>query len=45
MPYGGSCGALDMVNLGHIVTFPPRYAPRLLYMLIPQLTLTLTTLD
>lgn len=45
VPYVGSCGALDMVNFGHIDTVPPRYAQRLLYKHNPQVTLMRTTPD
>ncbi len=45
VPYVGACGALDMVNFGHLSTLPPRYADRLLYPHNPQVTLMRTTAD
>lgn len=43
VPYVGACGALDMVNFGHVSTVPSRYADRLFYPHNPQVTLMRTT--
>ncbi|MBD1566175.1 Tm-1-like ATP-binding domain-containing protein [Vibrio sp. SA48] len=43
VPYVGSCGALDMVNFGHIDTVPKAYANRLFYKHNAQVTLMRTT--
>lgn len=43
VPYVGSCGALDMVNFGHIDTVPQKYTGRLFYKHNEQITLMRTT--
>ncbi|KAA8726700.1 Tm-1-like ATP-binding domain-containing protein [Ewingella americana] len=43
IPFVGSCGALDMVNFGHISTVPARYADRQFYEHNAQVTLMRTT--
>lgn len=43
IPYIGSCGALDMVNFGHVSTIPPKYADRQFYEHNAQVTLMRTT--
>ncbi|MDR3432867.1 MAG: Tm-1-like ATP-binding domain-containing protein [Rouxiella aceris] len=45
IPYVGSCGALDMVNFGHIDSVPQKYANRLFYKHNAQVTLMRTTAD
>lgn len=40
-----SCGALDMVNFGHISTVPAKYADRLFYHHNAQVTLMRTTVE
>lgn len=40
-----SCGALDMVNFGHVSTLPEKYADRLFYHHNAQVTLMRTTVD
>ncbi|WP_428946361.1 Tm-1-like ATP-binding domain-containing protein [Pantoea sp. FN060301] len=40
-----SCGALDMVNFGHVSTVPEKYADRLFYHHNAQVTLMRTTPD
>jgi len=43
IPFVGSCGALDMVNFGHISTVPAKYADRQFYEHNAQVTLMRTT--
>ena len=43
VPYVASCGALDMVNFGHIDTVPAQYKDRLFYPHNAQVTLMRTT--
>jgi uncharacterized protein (UPF0261 family) len=43
IPYVGACGALDMVNFGHIASVPQQYANRLFYQHNAQVTLMRTT--
>jgi uncharacterized protein (UPF0261 family)/ABC-type branched-subunit amino acid transport system ATPase component len=43
VPYIGSCGALDMVNLGPMATVPERYRGRTLHVHNPTVTLMRTT--
>jgi uncharacterized protein (UPF0261 family) len=43
IPYVGSCGALDMINFGHIDTIPEQHRERLLYQHNSQVTLMRTT--
>ena len=44
-PYIGSCGALDMVNFGHISSVPEKFRSRQLYQHNSQVTLMRTTPD
>lgn len=44
-PYIGSCGALDMVNFGHVSSVPERYHQRQLYKHNAQVTLMRTTAE
>ena len=43
IPFVGSCGALDMVNFGHVSTVPAHYADRQFYEHNAQVTLMRTT--
>lgn len=43
IPYVGSCGALDMINFGHVSTVPQKYADRRFYQHNAQVTLMRTT--
>lgn len=43
VPYVGSCGALDMVNFGHISSVPAKYTGRQFYEHNAQVTLMRTT--
>jgi uncharacterized protein (UPF0261 family) len=43
IPYVGSCGALDMINFGHIDTVPDKYKNRLIYEHNSQVSLMRTT--
>ncbi|TCP88819.1 uncharacterized protein (UPF0261 family) [Cricetibacter osteomyelitidis] len=45
LPYIGSCGALDMINFGHIDSIPEQYRNRLFYPHNAQVTLMRTTAD
>jgi len=45
LPYVGACGALDMVNFGHMDTVPAEFRGRNLYEHNPQVTLMRTTAE